>query len=326
MIGIITDPAFDSTGLVVKELKRRKVSFVKLFQGSFPDESRISWSCNSSKDCRAHIVTIDGKAIDLTCLRSIWYWHTKRPAIKAGGSGKKVRSLCAEEWFWFVQGLWRSLNCFWLNAPGDIREADHKVLQIKLASDIGFQIPDTLISNDPSRIGEFWTKHGGRIIRKSLITQSVPYQGSPNVPLYTEAITRRDLRDCSSLCLAPTIYQENLEKKYDLRITVVGDKLYPVEIHSQNSDRSRQDFRKYDFEKTPYLPHELPPRIAERCIIIMRRLRLWYGAIDMILTPDLQYVFLEVNPSGQYGWIEGLTGMPITAAICDLLQNPPKLN
>ena len=54
-------------------------------------------------------------------------------------------------------------------------------------------------------------------------------------------------------------------------------------------------------------------------VLLVRRLGLHYGTIDMVLTPDGRYVFLEINPNGQYLWIEKQSGLPITEAVCDLL-------
>jgi glutathione synthase/RimK-type ligase-like ATP-grasp enzyme len=87
-----------------------------------------------------------------------------------------------------------------------------------------------------------------------------------------------------------------------------------------------QDFRHYDIDNTPYLVHQLPDEIQQKCFTMLSALNLSYGAFDLILTPDDKYIFLEINPSGQYGWIETLTGMPITSAICDLLQTRTSKN
>src|SRR5439155_14491583 len=92
------------------------------------------------------------------------------------------------------------------------------------------------------------------------------------------------------------------------------------EIHSQATNHTRYDWRRYDFCKTPHRPHALPAEVQARCVRLVRRLGLCYGAIDMVLTPDGRYVFLEINPNGQYLWIEQETGLPISDAICDLLM------
>jgi glutathione synthase/RimK-type ligase-like ATP-grasp enzyme len=116
------------------------------------------------------------------------------------------------------------------------------------------------------------------------------------------------------------ILQAYVPKQLELRITVVGQQIFAAEIHSQQTHHTRHDWRRYDLSNTPHFPHELPLEVSERCIQLVNRLELCYGAIDMILTPDGQYVFLELNPSGQYGWIEQETGLPISSAICDFLM------
>ena len=105
---------------------------------------------------------------------------------------------------------------------------------------------------------------------------------------------------------------------------MVGRKIFPVEIRSQETNHTRHDWRRYDHFKMQYVPHELPAEVAQRCVQLVEQLGLCYGAIDMILTPDGRYVFLEINPQGQCQWLEEVTGMPITAALCDLLVADPE--
>src|SRR5262249_21476922 len=119
---------------------------------------------------------------------------------------------------------------------------------------------------------------------------------------------------------SPTIFQGYVPKRVELRITVVGERVFPAEIHSQQTQHTKHDWRRYDLDNTPHFPHDLPCEIRERCVSLVKRLDLCYGAIDMVLTPDGRYVFLEINPSGQYMWIEAQTGLPISAAIADLLS------
>ena len=82
-------------------------------------------------------------------------------------------------------------------------------------------------------------------------------------------------------------------------MTVVGSAIFPAEIHSQHTYRTRHDWRRYDWDQTPYLPHELPAEVADRCLRLVRELGLCYGAIDLVLTPDGRYVFLEVSDNGR---------------------------
>jgi hypothetical protein len=92
-----------------------------------------------------------------------------------------------------------------------------------------------------------------------------------------------------------------------------------AEIDSQATNHTRHDWRRYDHDHTPIRPHALPPMQAELCRRLVRRLGLAYGAIDLIVAPDGRHVFVEINPNGQYLWIEDATGLPITEAVCELL-------
>ena len=136
---------------------------------------------------------------------------------------------------------------------------------------------------------------------------------------YTEIVSRRDVGYTDSVRYVPVLFQAYVPKRVELRVTVVGQQVFAAEIHSQASHRTRHDWRRYDFFKTIYLPHELPREVERRCLQLVERLGLCYGAIDMILTPDNHYVFLEINPNGQYLWIENETGLAISDALCDLL-------
>src|SRR5262249_36883674 len=122
-----------------------------------------------------------------------------------------------------------------------------------------------------------------------------------------------------SVRYCPVLFQADVPKRVELRLTVVGDQVFAAEIHSQEANHTRQDWRRYDRYQTPHLPHPLPPEVAERCRQLVSRLGLSYGAIDLTPTPQGLYVSLETNPNGQSLWIDLQTGLPISTAVCDLL-------
>jgi glutathione synthase/RimK-type ligase-like ATP-grasp enzyme len=115
------------------------------------------------------------------------------------------------------------------------------------------------------------------------------------------------------------IFQEYVPAVVDLRVTVVGDDIFAAGIHSQET-RYRVDFR-IDMNQASIEAHSLPGEVESCVRELIRRLGLVYGAIDMRLTPDGRYVFLEVNPAGQWLFIEGRTGQPITAAVARTLAH-----
>ena len=112
---------------------------------------------------------------------------------------------------------------------------------------------------------------------------------------------------------------QKLEKKLELRITMVGQKIFPAALYTADDPLAKDDWKRGRLLKMKHEIYKLPNEIEAKCQDLMQKLGLNYGAIDLIVTPDNQYVFLEVNPSGAWGWIEGRLGFPISEAIADLL-------
>ena len=113
-----------------------------------------------------------------------------------------------------------------------------------------------------------------------------------------------------------TIYQTRVPKQYDMRVTAVGDTLYGTRIFSRSP---YLDWRAVSQDETVYEACTVPPDVAERCIAMMRRLDLRYGAFDFSVTGTDAY-FLEVNPGGQWAWLERATGVPMTHALARALS------
>ncbi|MFE1411185.1 hypothetical protein ACFW6F_10300 [Streptomyces sp. NPDC058746] len=114
------------------------------------------------------------------------------------------------------------------------------------------------------------------------------------------------------------ILQERIDKKLEIRVTVVGDRVLAAAIDSQAAEVTRDDWRR-DVFQAPHLVHDLPEHVAERCRRLLRRYGLLFGALDFILTPDGEYMFLELNPNGEWDWVEALTGLPVASALGDVL-------
>ena len=125
-----------------------------------------------------------------------------------------------------------------------------------------------------------------------------------------------------NITATPLMAQEYIEKKLELRVTIVGQKVFACAIYSQDSERTKEDWRRYDFDNVRHEQYQLPKEVEAHLMEFMAVCNLTFGAIDMILTPSGRYVFLEINPSGQFGWIEDLTNMPISKAIAETLSNP----
>lgn len=209
----------------------------------------------------------------------------------------------------------------WLNHPKHIFAANNKIEQLKIASKIGFSIPKTCISSGPESIKNFYNSHNRDIIAKAV---RYGYDITENHIKFapTKKVEKKFIENIEDYYTVPSIYQERIEKKYDIRVTVIGNKVYAAAIHSQRYMETMTDWRLWDIHEDVDLKHskhELPPEISNLCLKITKKFNLGFSAIDLIYSPEKKYYFLEMNPNGQWAWIEGKLGFPIRDSIINYL-------
>lgn len=219
----------------------------------------------------------------------------------------------------FRKGLFHLLDAgeFWINPFEAAVRANLKLLQLKLALDIGLAIPDSLFGNDPQEIRAFIRRHGGRVVYKPL--RGTAWTGSESSWMtYTATVTEEMLVGDDVLRLTPGIFQEVVEKEYELRITAMGRRMLGVRIFSQESEAGRLDWRKA-YDELRMEPYHVPAWLAERCHKLLQRLGLVFGCFDFIVTPQGTHVFLEINEMGQFLFLEYYTDLPVLDAFAEFL-------
>jgi glutathione synthase/RimK-type ligase-like ATP-grasp enzyme len=204
-----------------------------------------------------------------------------------------------------------------MSHPAAVWQCEYKPLQLSIAVEAGLAIPRTLISSDPLAIRKaFGDFH--RMAVKPTRTGHLVHEGQ-EYSIFTSQVLEEHLDQLDSARYSPAIYQELVPKKHDLRITIVGRQVFSAAIDSQSDPAAVIDWRR---TANPHLPHHavtLPDQLQSRLLRFMDLAGLTFGAIDMIETPDNDYVFLEVNPSGQWLWIDDVLGLGISDALADWL-------
>jgi glutathione synthase/RimK-type ligase-like ATP-grasp enzyme len=157
------------------------------------------------------------------------------------------------------------------------------------------------------------------MVMKTLSSFAIYEQGEQKV-VFTSPVQSQDLDHLDDLRYCPATFQEQVSKALELRATVVGDRVFTAAIDSQRSERARFDWRRDGLGLIDdWEPYRLPVEVEESLLKLMRFFGLNYGAADFILTPDGRHVFLEVNPVGEFFWLERNPGFPISATLADLL-------
>lgn len=299
---------------LVMELRQRGIECARFHTAGIATSSSVTISFGSSGVSRS--VKIAGKPVEIGGVVSVWN-RQQEPIEFPAHLSTDEREFAQAEIGAMLSGFMRSTQWFWVNHPDRNRYASSKALQLQEAQRIGFKIPRTVISNDPNTIREFVASCSDGAIYKTLHSPFFP--GPAGLACFTSLVSEDHLRDIDAIKCSGGIFQEYVPKEFELRITVIGTQVFTVEIHSQEIDEMRVDWRTGDVRKLTHRSHSLPPDVKAKCLEFLRRFGLAYAAIDMIVAPDGRYVFLECNPAGQYGWVEDLTGAPMTAALADML-------
>ncbi|GAB1858473.1 ATP-grasp ribosomal peptide maturase [Flavobacteriaceae bacterium MHTCC 0001] len=285
-------------------------SYLILDLSQIPKQQHIAISYQN--EFKAVLLDEHGNILtDLTQYKSFWW---RRPQLY--NLHEEIKSTEFINWTYqeleeTIFGLWQSLEGNWLNDPNYDDYASRKVYQLRVARNIGFLIPATIITN---------SKHALDNYRATQMTKNIifkPFHGNEQHWRETRILSTEDEQQIENLKFSPVIFQDYIEATVDLRITVVDGKIFPAEIHSQTS-KYKVDFR-MDMKNVTVKAHKLPKEIRLKILELMKRLNLVYGAIDMRLTPNGDYVFLEINPAGQWLFIESETKQPIAKAIADYL-------
>jgi glutathione synthase/RimK-type ligase-like ATP-grasp enzyme len=255
----------------------------------------------------------DGPPVDLGEVHAVWWRRPQAPDV-SGVDDFDVRMFTANEWNEAINGLWLLLDVPWCNPPARDEMAGRKAWQLRVASEIGLTIPRTLITSDPDAARAFVTSRGaGRTIFKT-------FSATHQVWRETRLMRDAELEMLDAVRVAPVIFQEYVEAEADLRVTVVGDRIFPAAIDARATDYP-VDFRMSLGQATTSAT-DLPADVEARLRALMARLGLVYGAIDLRRTPAGEHVFLEVNTAGEFLFIEQRTGQPITRALADWLARP----
>jgi len=280
----------------------------------YATEDYISFEMSGGKN-RGYIHS-QGTTFSLDEISCVW-WRVKpaAPVEFPGGGGTLSEQFRSKEWNALLRSLpaWLS-HVPWINPLINYQSPRTKPGQLMLAREIGFTIPDTVISNNIDDIAPMFNRHK-EIIYKTLDSFLIP----PDKIIYTNITTKDDvLQRREEIRLAPCMFQEFLQKSYELRVTVVGDRIFSVAIDSQSDVRTKIDWRR-DQSRSMYSSTDIGEALTSKLRTYMTKASLVYGAFDFVVTLDEQVVFLECNPSGQWLWLEKATNLPISQAIADLL-------
>jgi hypothetical protein len=213
------------------------------------------------------------------------------------------------QWAAFMRSLMVFDRCLWVNHPSRTYEAEHKSIQLRVAAELGFDVPRTSVANSAAPLG--WIVDRSEWVAVKGLDTVLVREGRTETFGYTNLLRPAEI-SLHDLKSAPMILQEGIGEKLDLRVTVVGDRAWCAAV----TVKGESVFGDWRLAKAnaEFSEFALPLLTVDRCISLTRRLGLHFGAVDLAVSNG-RFYFLEINPTGEWAWLQSGLGFPIADAL-----------
>ncbi|MCM0588738.1 MAG: MvdC family ATP-grasp ribosomal peptide maturase [Gloeotrichia echinulata CP02] len=301
---------------VAEALSKKGVQPFRLDTDKFPLDLELTAHFDKSKSY--HTIEYNNHLISTEQVQAVWLrriWEAQLSQELA----PKFREACIRESKATLDGFWDSLKeARWIDDLERINYANNKLRQLRIASELGFVIPKTLVTNKAESAREFFEQVNGKMVSK-LLTHLSRSMEPTSFFLYTSTVKEEDLQQAESLRYCPMVFQEQIPKQQELRVVYVNGNVFVGALNADVYATAKGDWRQPGIEVGAWQNHQLPDELIRRLHAFMGRFGLLFGAFDFIVTPSGEYVFLEINPIGEWGMLERDLDLPISDAIADAL-------
>jgi hypothetical protein len=319
---------YDAHAITVQAaLKSVGIEVTRFTSDCFPVEAEISCFFDPGKTA-IHIALPENglnyagaSRVDVVWLRRPAFPNTAKLDLHPDDFDT-VKSECLEFWQAFLAFSFPDAN--WVNPLNVSKNSRSKLLQLSIATRVGFNIPRTLVSNKPSDIRDFIAANEAAELSGSVAKSFYPVKWEEEKlvrMMYTAQVTSPQLPNDYLLHAIPTIYQARIPKAFEVRSTFFGRVGLHAKIVAEKNGGAVQDWRYGYYGEIKISPHVLPTEIEEKCFKLMDDLGLKFGCFDFIVTPEGKYIFLEVNEAGQFLWVEAqCPDIKMLAAFCSFIM------
>jgi glutathione synthase/RimK-type ligase-like ATP-grasp enzyme len=306
------DPCAD---LVQRAVEEREGRMFRLETGRFPTDVQLRFESDG-----AGRIDTGGFSLPLAEISALWIRHIEAGDGLPAELDPMLRKACRVQSRSALRALTECLPVFQLDPLDVLQRAPHKPRQIQIARSLGLDVPRTLLTNDPDAVRAFAAGCPGGLVTKMIDSSVWIETEAGKEAIYTRTLETEELEALEGLDLCPMLFQERIPKARELRITVVGSRMFIAAVDSSASIEGADDWRRDRALVGSFRPcDDLPESVRERIFALLDQLGLNFATVDMIYTPDDRYVFIEVNTVSFFEFVERSAGLPISAAVADLL-------
>lgn len=309
---------------VIEKLSERGVSFFRLNTENLFSKYLIDISYRGGKLIGSITNQVSKDSIRIECITSVWERRPMAPMNTFTPVHEDYLSVIATEQKSFYQQFRYALKDIkWIGYPLDDIQASSKIYQKIIAQEVGLKIPKTIITNRLSSLINF-TEDGHHFALKPMKADSIQIGDDHQMVFYSRKVSKEQLNslDENGFINAPNFIEDYIEKKFEIRLTIVGTSAFAAKIESQamSEGKGKEDWREGYDHGISFTKINLDAEILNKCITYLKRLNLNFGCFDFVVTNEDEFIFLECNPNGQWLWIEEDTKMDISGAITDWLS------
>ena len=314
MILIVTNRTDQTADWLILELEQRGTPYVRFNTEDFPGATSLEWTSGGTATVR---LRERETTLDLADVAAVVYRRPLPPDPSIWPTPERGRWALGESRA-ALEGVWRTLDALWVNHPDDNRAAGSKLGQLRRARELGFTVPPTLVTNDRAAVRTFAAACGATgLICKPIEEGLLEIEGEEKL-FFTSRLEISCDDELEDLGPEPYLFQQFVPKLYDVRVTVIGDDVFATRIESQTTEKGKTDWRRAGADAV-HTPEDLSDELAALCVGLTRSYRLNFAAIDLAYASD-GYSFFEINPNGQWAWVEQLTDQPLRSSMADLLE------
>ncbi|MEU6539724.1 ATP-grasp ribosomal peptide maturase [Streptomyces sp. NPDC047000] len=306
---LVATEADDLTAdMVIAQLNRRNVPVVRFNPADIEADLTVTARFGTCPAPMAGQVRTSSRAVDLTAVRSVYWRRPVWPAFEHLGVDD-ARFAAAQVRYGLGGILYALDGPLWVNHPLRNAAADYKPAQLAVARRLGLTVPPTLVTNDPAEARRFAAGHD-QVIFKTLRWTRYQREGVA-LTGWADPVTAAEIDE--SVHVVPHLFQAVVDKVADIRVLVVGRRTFAVRIES-----GMLDWRK-DYSALSYSVVDLPDRTSRALLAHLDHFGLVSGSFDLAVDKTGELWWLELNPNGQWGWLEESTGLAMSAVFAELL-------
>jgi hypothetical protein len=303
MLLILTASTDVTADYLAKRLNEAGVLYLRLDTDTCAGRVQVRYSSDEGPALR-----VGDRALRPSEITNVWLRRPKEIQVAIDGDATE-RAHVANEWGEAIEGFLAHVPVErWMNHPTRNVLASHKLEQLTRARQYGLTIPATVVTQQREELAGFWQAMHGHVVAKPLFSGYLERPDGSVSSIYTNRVSEHHLAS-EAIDACPTLFQEEIVKDFDVRVTVVDRQLTAVALRRSVAGAQIVDVRRDNMEGVEYEVITMPPDVDSRLRKLLSSYGLRFAAVDFAVAMDGTWVFFEINPNGQWAWfdLEGAT-------------------